>query len=212
MRRFDLRSQDHVLGDCPIPAHDLARSSGELIFSDEVDETFHVAAPPEKVPGDIWRRVAELIMAASHVPETAGVDMQSRPRPTLQVVELVRIPHTKLQYRFADQEYEVYIYDIEGREKFYAEHFPVRWDRIERLFRAISNDLLMPNQSSSSPPDESIQHTSTPMVYQLQCDPKPAPRNLASGYRIPVEVPPYSVTEDGDDLNNASDHQPSGNK
>jgi hypothetical protein len=212
VRCFDLRSQDHVLGECPIPAQYLARSSGELIFSDEIDETFHVAAPPEKVPGDIWKRVAELVTVASRVPETAGIDMQSRPRPTLQVAELIRIPYTKLQYRFADQEYEVYIYDIEGREKFYAEHFPARWDRIERLFRAISTDLLMPNQPSSPLSDEPVQHTSTPMAYQPQRDPKSAPRNSVSSYRIPVEVPPYSVTEDDGDLNNVSDRKSSGDK
>lgn len=212
VRSFDLRSQDHILGDAPIPAQYLARASGELIFSDEVDETFHAAAPPEKVPGDIWKRVAELVITESHVPETPGVDMQSRPRPTLQVMELVRIPYTTLQYRFADQEYEVSIYDTEGREKFYAERFPARWDRIERLFRAISNDLLMPNQPSSSPSDESVQPPSTPMAYQPQGDPKPASRNPANGYRIPIEVPPYSVTEDGADLNNASDSKPSGDK
>ena len=138
--------------------------------------------------------------------------MQSRPRSTLQVVELVRIPYTKLQYRFADQDYELYIYDSEGREKFYAERFPARWDRIERLFKAISNDLLT---SQPQPPasSEEAQASEAPMPYQPQPQPqlnaKPVTRNSAGGYRIPVEVPPYSITEEDDERetpsNNTSD-------
>jgi hypothetical protein len=150
------------------------------------------AAPPERVPIDIWGPTVELVKAESRVPDAPpGVDIQSRPRPTLQVVELVRIPYTTLQYRFADQDYELYIYDSEGREKFYAERFPARWDRVERLFKAISNDLLsgqpQPPASSEAPPT-----SEAPMSYQPQ-------RNPAGGYRIPVEVPPYSIAEEDDE-------------
>jgi hypothetical protein len=206
MRRFDLRTQTHFLGgNCPIPAQYLAKSNGDLMFSDEVGESFHSAAPPELVPVDIWKQSVELVHTESRVPDAHGVDMQSRPRPTLQVVELVRIPYTKLQYRFADQDYELYIYDSEGREKFYAERFPARWDRIERLFKAISSDLMpgqpqpptAPAAAGEAPPPPAEE----PMSYQPQrtVKPAPAPRNPTSGYRIPVEVPPYSITEEDDD-------------
>jgi hypothetical protein len=188
VRRFDLRTQTRVLGDCPIPAQYLAKSNGDLIFSDEVNEEFHSEAPPEQVPIDIWSRAVELVRVESRVPDAPGVDMQSRPRSTLQVMELVRIPYTKLQYRFADQDYELYIYDSEGREKFYAERFPARWDRIERLFRAISNDLL---SGQPQQPPASSEAPQAPMSYQPQ-------RNPAGGYRIPVEVPPYAIAEEDD--------------
>jgi hypothetical protein len=201
-RSFNLRTQNHVLGACPIPAQYLAKSNGDLLFSDEVNEAFHSEAPPEQVPVDIWRQTVELVRTESLVPDTHGVDMQTRPRPTLQVVELVRIPYTKLQYRFADQDYELYIYDSEGREKFYAERFPARWDRIERLFKAISNDLLPVQPQSPVSPDEApSQPAEEPMAYQPRniAKPAPSPRNPASGYRIPVEVPPYAITEEDDE-------------
>jgi hypothetical protein len=186
-----------LLGDCSIPAQYLTKSSGDLIFSGEVDETFHSAAPPDQVPIDIWSQAVELVKQESRVPDTSGLDVQSRPRSTLQVVELVRIPYTKLQYRFADQDYELYIYDSEGREKFYAERFPARWDRIERLFKAISNDLLLSGQPQ---PPASEEASETPMSYQPQQNAKSTTRNPANGYRIPVEVPPYSITEDDDEI------------
>ena len=198
VRRFDLHTQTRFLGDSPIPAQYLAKSEGDLIFSNEVNETFHSEAPPEQVPLDIWSRAVELVRLESHVSDTLGVDVQSRPRPTLQVVELVRIPYTKLQYRFADQDYELYIYDSESREKFYAERFPARWDRVERLFKAISNDLL-PNQPQPPDSPEEPQASDAPMSYQPQPNAKPATRNSTGGYRIPVEVPPYSIVEEDDD-------------
>jgi hypothetical protein len=199
VRRFDLRTQSRFLGDCPVPTQYLAKSNGDLIFSDEVNEAFYSGVPPELVPIDIWRQTVELARAEGLVPDTPGVDVQTRPRPTLQVVELVRIPYTKLQYRFADQDYELYIYDSEGREKFYAERFPARWDRIERLFRAISNDL-MPNPTSPPSSPEDIQEASDASIsYQPQQNARPVTRNPAGGYRIPVEVPPYSITEEDDE-------------
>jgi hypothetical protein len=198
VRRFDLHTQTRFLGDCSVPAQYLAKSNGDLIFSDEVNETFHSEAPPDQVPIDIWGQTVELVRQESRVPETPGVDMQSRPRSTLQVVELVRIPCTKLQYRFADQDYELYIYDSEGREKFYAEQFPARWDRIERLVKAISNDLLS-GQSQPPTSPEAFQAPEAPMSYRPQQNAKPTTRNPAGGYRIPVEVPPYSGTEDDDE-------------
>ncbi|HZR42213.1 MAG TPA: hypothetical protein VFB12_18990, partial [Ktedonobacteraceae bacterium] len=76
--------------------------------------------------------------------------MQGGARPALQVIELVRIPYTKVQYRYSDQDYVFYAYDSENKEKFYADRFPARWDRIERLVKAISTDLLTPGQKDPS--------------------------------------------------------------
>jgi len=95
------------------------------------------------------------------------------------VVELVRISYTKVLYRYAEQDYVLYIFDSEGNEKFYTDHYPARWDRVERLFKAISTDLLTPAAPSETP------------------------KNPAGSYRVPVEVPPYSISEEDED-------QPSG--
>src|SRR5258708_7166850 len=98
-------------------------------------------------------------------------------RPSLQGLELVRMPYIKVDYRYGDQDYTFYIYDVEGKEKFYAERFPARWDRIERLVRFIGTDLMTPSQGNSE---------SNTTGDQLR------------GYRVPIERPPYTITEEGE--------------
>ena len=174
LRRFELRTQTRTLGVCPIPQSHLARANGDLAYSAEVNESLHSEAPPEQVPIDVWRQTVELVQAESRVTEKPGTDPQARPRPTLQVIELVRIPYTKVQYRYAEQDYILYIFDSEGNEKFHADRYPARWDRVERLFKAISTDLLTPVPSEK-------------------------PNNLTGSYRVPIEVPPYSINEEDEE-------------
>jgi hypothetical protein len=177
VRRFDLRTQTRFIGDCPIPAAQLVKASGDLIYNDEVKEPLYADASPEGVPMDVWRATVELVQSESVSPTKATVDPQAASRATLQVIELVRITYTTVQYHYNNQDYTLYIYDGEGREKFYSDRFPARWDRIERLVKAISNDLLTPAQKEAQQ------------------------NNQSSGpYRVPVEVPPYSISEEDDDL------------
>lgn len=174
VRRFELRTQTRFLGDSAIPAAYLLKANGDLVHSTEVNESLHSEAPPEQVPIDIWRSTVELAQTESQIQEKPGTDPQTRPRPSLQVIELVRIPYTQVQYRYAEQDYVFYIYDSEGNEKFYADRYPARWDRVERLVKAISTDLLTPQPSET-------------------------PNNLGGSYRVPVEVPPYSISEEDEE-------------
>ena len=90
-------------------------------------------------------------------------------------MELIRIPYTKVAYRYADQDYTFYTYDVQGEEKFFAERYPARWDRIERLVRFITADLMTPVQTGSQSSTNGDQ---------------------VRGYRVPIE--PYSITEESD--------------
>src|SRR5439155_22403663 len=60
-------------------------------------------------------------------------------------------------------------------EKFYADRYPARWDRIERLVRFISTDLMTPVQGGSQSSTNG---------------------DHVRGYRVPIE--PYSITEESD--------------
>ncbi|HTI14348.1 MAG TPA: hypothetical protein VL461_07230 [Dictyobacter sp.] len=182
-RRFDLRSQTRFVGETPIPVQQLLKANGDLVYSSEINETMHVDAPPDMVPSDVWHTTVELVETERKSPAKPGMDPQSWARPTLQVVELVRVPYISLQYRMNDQDYLLFIYDGEGNEKFYADQFPVRWDRVERLFKAISTDLMTPAQSEQS--------TDANRGY--------------SGYRVPIEYPSYNITEEND-INHPADH------
>jgi hypothetical protein len=160
-----------MVGTTGIPEQRLQKASGDLIYNAEVNETLYPEAPPEGVPLDVWRLAVQLAKDATANP-------QAQSRATLQVLELVRIPFTKVDYRYSDQDYTFYIYDVDGKEKFYSDRYPARWDRVERLVRSISADLMTPGQESP------------------QANPA---SNQARGYRVPVEKPPYSITEEGND-------------
>ena len=188
IRSFDLHSEARFIGSCPIPPQQLLKADGDLVYSAEIDETLYEEAPPDLVPLDVWKATVELVKSEREVQDKTGIDPQNIPRATLQVVELLRIAYTTVQYRYAEQEYTLYIYDGEGHEKYYAERFPARWDRIERLFKAISSDLLTPAQQEQA---EKETHSS-----------------YSGGYRVPVEVPPYTITEeDGDEKAPPPGHQ-----
>ena len=179
-RHFDLRVQTRIIGNSPIPERRLASAGGELAYNAEVNETLHPEAAPEGVPMDVWRATVDLVEVESTNQDATGIrsdSAQSGTRPTLQVLELVRIPYTRVDYRYGDQDYIFYAYDGAGQEKFHADRYPARWDRIERLVRAISNDLLTPSQQENVPSG-----------------------NSGSGYRVPIEFPPYTITEDEENI------------
>lgn len=173
VRHFEMASQTHIVGNGAIPEGLLHQASGDLIYNAEITELLYPEAPPEGVPIDVWRAAVQLV-------EQAGKPAESSPRPTngahesrvsLQVLELVRIPYTRVDYRYNDQNYTFYIYDVEGKEKFYAERYPARWDRIERLVKSITTDLMSAPQT---PP------------------PANTANNQVRGYRVPIEHSPYT--------------------
>ena len=173
-RHFDLNTRTRFVGSSPIPERYLATAGGEVVYNTEVNETLHPEAAPEGVPMDVWHATVEMAQEESANQEKRGTETPlGGTRASLQVLELVRIPYTRVDYRYGNQNYTFFVYDGNGQEKFYADRYPARWDRIERLVRAISVDLMTPTQQDNMPQN---QH--------------------ASGYRVHIEVPPYTVTED----------------
>ncbi|TMC87971.1 MAG: hypothetical protein E6J22_16540, partial [Chloroflexi bacterium] len=173
-RHFDLNTLTKIVGYSPIPERSLAAAGGEIVYNTEVNETLHPEAAPEGVPMDAWRASVELAQQESANQEKRAAETPlGGTRASLQVLELVRIPYTIVDYRYGNQNYIFYVYDSNGQEKFFAERYPARWDRIERLVRAISMDLMTPAQPENTVPGQ-----------------------YAPGYRVPIEVPPYTVTED----------------
>jgi len=202
VRSFDLRSQSRVVGTTAIPLAQLSKADGDLVYSAEIDEPLFAEAIPEQVPQDVWQSTVDLVNAERNAATKPNLDPQATPRPTLQVVELVRIAYTAVNYRYADQDYTLYVYDNEGNEKFYAESFPARWDRIERLVKAISTDLTMPaptdlngtvNPTNTNPTPKANPNKTT------NTDNDRTRNSYSGGYRVPIEVPNYTIIEEEDD-------------
>jgi len=179
VRHFDLSFQSQIIGNAAIPQESIQNASGDLVYSAEIAELLYPEAPPESVPIDVWRAAVAVVEQASKPEDTSyrPKSAKSESRPSLQVLELVRVPYTRVNYRYNNQDYAFYIYDVEGKEKFYAERYPARWDRIERLVRSITTDLTTPSQPSSSVP---------------VAPPANPASNQARGYRVPIEHSPYT--------------------
>ncbi|HEY3992169.1 MAG TPA: hypothetical protein VGM01_04725 [Ktedonobacteraceae bacterium] len=185
VRHFDLSFQSQVVGNGVIPEERIQNASGDLVYSAEITELLYPEAPPESVPIDVWRAAVQVVEQASR-PEETGYrpkSAKSESRPSLQVLELVRVPYTRVEYRYNGQEYTFYIYDVEGKEKFYSDSYPARWDRIERLVKSISADLMTPAQPGVPAQPGTPSRPGTPA--------NPA-SNQARGYRIPIEQSPYT--------------------
>ncbi|HEX7736345.1 MAG TPA: hypothetical protein VF458_15940 [Ktedonobacteraceae bacterium] len=179
VRHFDLGFQSQIFGSGPIPQERVQNATGDLVYSAEINELLYPEAPPESVPIDVWRAAVQIVEQATK-PDSNGYrpkSARSESRPSLQVLELVRVPYTRVDYRYNNQDYTFYIYDVEEKEKFYAERYPARWDRIERLVKSISNDLITP----AAPPE------SAPVA-----PPANPASNQARGYRVPIEPAPYT--------------------
>ena len=181
VRRFDLREQRQIVGVNVIPEQRLAKATGDLVYNAEIQEPLYADAPPEGVPTEIWRLAVQLSNDASKEQKDSGTrpssSQGSQTRAGLQVMELVRIPYTKVDYRYGDQDYAFYTYDVQGEEKFFADRYPARWDRIDRLVRFITADLMTPVQGASQASTNG---------------------DHIRGYRVPIEKPPYSINEESD--------------
>ena len=178
VRRFTFNTQSQFIGSSAIPEQSLEKASGDIVYNAEITEPLYADAAPEGVPMDVWRTAVQIVQQASTPPSGGSSNTtgsREETRASLQVLELVRIPYTKVDYRYADQDYVFYIYDVEDQEKFYADRYPARWDRIERLVRSITNDLTQPSQGTTQ---------------------ANAAGDQVRGYRVPVEKPPYSITEE----------------
>jgi len=180
VRRFDLGVKTQIVGSNAFPEQRLTKASGDLIYSAEINEPVFAEAPPEGVPMDVWQLAVQLTnntVEGQDAPGTRTSSQKTQRRAGLQVIELVRIPYTKVDYRYGDQDYTFYTYDVEGHEKFFADCYPARWDRIERLVRYITTDLMSPVQGSPQSAEAS---------------------DHVRGYRVPIEKPPYSISEESD--------------
>ncbi len=175
VRRFSFSTQSQYIGATAIPEARLEKASGDSVYNAEITEPLYADAAPDGVPMDVWRAAVQLVEQASVNPNNNSSGPREETRASLQVLELVRIPYTKADYRYGDQDYIFYVYDTEGQEKFYADRYPARWDRIERLVRSITTDLMTPAQGAAQANAASDQ---------------------ARGYRVPVEKPPFSITEE----------------
>ena len=152
VRRFDTRIRTRVLPPTDPEAASwvtdqmLRRSVGEQVW--EGSETELSGPTPANVPERVWAEALALKRAYDERAAGSGGDGAA---PTAEDADerhvlsrrlsLVRTPVTRIEYAFAGRQYEALAIGRAGEERFWAETFPPRWNRVSRFFQAVARDI-----------------------------------------------------------------------
>jgi hypothetical protein len=124
----------------------LQRSAGEQVW--EGSEAELTGPTPGGVPERVWNEALSLKRAYDQrLPETPdapdapnAADAGER-RVISRRLRLVRTPISRIEYGFAGRTYEAVAVGQTGQERFWADTFPPRWNRVSRFFQAVARDI-----------------------------------------------------------------------
>jgi hypothetical protein len=150
VRRFDTRISWRTLpvaGTAAewVPQDVLARGTGQRHWDGAVEDALALAEAPPDVPEGVWKAAVAYAATVDHGDEAKREDGAPTAAGDRRVIarrlSLVRLPMSRVRYRFAGHQYEVVAFGAAGKERFWAEAFPPRWSRVGRFLKAVSRDL-----------------------------------------------------------------------
>jgi len=153
VRRFDTRIRTRVLPPTDPEAASwvtdqmLQRSVGEQVWEGTESELSGPA--PSGTPERVWEAALSLKQAydarsaddANQEADDASPADAGERHVLSRRVRLVRTPITRLEYGFAGRTYEALAVGRSGEERFWADTFPPRWNRVSRFFQAVARDI-----------------------------------------------------------------------
>jgi hypothetical protein len=147
VRRFDTRIRAKVLPPTDAEAASwvneqmLRRTEGEQVW--EGGETDLAGVAPAGAPENVWAATLAFRSAFNDAPVEVsdGVANAGERRVLSRRVRLIRTPVTRIEYSFAGRGYEAFAVGRAGDERFWAETFPPRWNRVSRFFQAVAHDI-----------------------------------------------------------------------
>ncbi|HEX8996143.1 MAG TPA: hypothetical protein VF812_08935 [Ktedonobacterales bacterium] len=150
VRRFDTRIRTRVLPPTDPEAASwvtdevLRRSSGEQVW--EGSEAELSGPAPAGVPVHVWS--AALTLKRDYDERADGPSAADVSAPTdgerrvlSRRLLLVRTPVSRIEYAFAGRAYEALAVGRTGEERFWADTFPPRWNRVSRFLQAVARDI-----------------------------------------------------------------------
>lgn len=150
VRRFDTRIRTQVLPPTDPEAASwvtdqmLRRSAGEHVWEGAESE---LSGPtPAGVPERVWsaalalKRDYDERAAGASTPE-ASAPANGERRVLSRRLLLVRTPISRIEYGFAGRAYVAFAVGRTGEERFWADTFPPRWNRVSRFFQAVARDI-----------------------------------------------------------------------
>ncbi|HEX2349751.1 MAG TPA: hypothetical protein VHI51_15060 [Ktedonobacterales bacterium] len=213
VRRFDTRIRSRVLAPTDPEAASwvtdqmLQRSTGEQVW--EGAETELSGPTPSGVPERVWNEALNLKRAYNQrLPETPGAadtapaaDADAGERRVIsRRLRLVRTPVARIEYGFAGRTYEAVAVGQTGQERFWADTFPPRWNRVSRFFQAVARDIAGESGRSASggphPYVGSGRDRSHIRIVEEPVEPPPAPETPADQADAPERATPDTQVEE----------------
>ena len=212
VRRFDTRIRSRVLAPTDPEAAGwvtdqmLQRSTGEQVW--EGAETELSGPAPTGVPERVWNEALNLKRAYDQrLPETPGA---ADPTPTgatagerrviSRRLRLVRTPIARIEYGFAGRTYEAVAVGQTGQERFWADTFPPRWNRVSRFFQAVARDIAGESGRRASggphPHVGSGRDRSHIRIVEEPVEPPPAPETPTDQADAPERATPDTQVEE----------------
>ena len=156
VRRFDSRIRTRILPPTDPEAESwvtdqmLQRSAGEQVWEGAESELSGPA--PTGTPERVWAEALTLKRAydersdearagAAAEAATSTTPGAGERRILSRRIQLVRTPITRIDYGFAGRTYSVVAVGRAGEERFWADTFPPRWNRVSRFFQAVARDI-----------------------------------------------------------------------
>lgn len=156
LRRFDTAISQRVLrsdGDESarwVTDELLRKSRGETVWDGSADALDTQA--PANVPAEVWAAALGFAQGEGRPmrpAESGSADVGER-RVTSRRMSVQRMPYAHVEYSVSDQPFTFTAVGAPGAERFWAQSFPPRWNRVGRFFKALTRDLLQ-DQSGPRP-------------------------------------------------------------
>lgn len=150
IRRFDTRISGRTLraeGDESsrwVSDEMLRKGKGEPVWDGPAGALD--TQPPASIPADVWASALSFAHgegSAMHADSgDASAEDAGERRVSSRRLYVMRMPFAHVEYSVSDQPFSFTAVGAPGTERFWAQSFPPRWNRVGRFFKALSRDLM----------------------------------------------------------------------
>ncbi|HLJ80175.1 MAG TPA: hypothetical protein VKT52_01735, partial [Ktedonobacterales bacterium] len=158
IRRFDTRISERTLraeGDESsrwVSDEMLRKSKGEPVWNGPAD-TLDMQAPAS-IPAEVWAAALSFAQGEGRAMQTMGDGASSEDagerRVTSRRLYVLRMPYTHVEYAVSEQPFSFTAAGATNSERFWAQSFPPRWNRVSRFFKALTRDLMQDQSGQRS--------------------------------------------------------------
>ncbi|HLY29739.1 MAG TPA: hypothetical protein VKQ36_01805, partial [Ktedonobacterales bacterium] len=129
----------------------LSKSQSDPLWEGSAESVSGVA--PKGIPAEVWQAARDLVVAAqAHALATADAHQAAQANATgapgegerhviARNIHVIKTPITRVEYVFGGRDYAFVAVGSATAERFWADSFPPRWNRVGRFMQALARDV-----------------------------------------------------------------------